>query len=883
MSSDENEPCTCPCHRGGGDCREVDVAHKNFQNVPPNPFVKNEPKPAAACISSSFLHAKHIVQTMKARWESFSEKETDLRKTNCPPCPQCASNIRWSRRSVDKSDQQESKSKYEDNKPPPLSLYSLEPLHRHNSTESTHSHFAFSNEQIESNNVGNKMEEQRENAYMNQSREEQLKLKSNIFDKPSRFVDTVGKMQFDMDESQTLNFKRTGSSLQLHPTNPFSSRTTGIQTIDEDKVSNEFNVEEPHSAESEVRNIRKSFEEEATKVVENVNRKSLEVNRRNWRGEAVGEQPIDRNDKDMNAKSWNIESQDREENEWKVNNNTTSAQNVPSNYNNPPPHSMQSQVRAIRDSFEDDLAQVVDGVERTPFQWRHSDYNNSIRKSFDEQLLLDGYIRTGSHMANNLANEPISKSNTFKSRNDEVDSAAIQQISTVDVGNQTPERFLTEVDLSLQKNDQKQDKNSVESHWKKSEARKSLDQTKPRRTSYPQQSTDGLVAVEVHNLFDNHNHPHAKSSPRSRGPLTTHHKKPTVKDASTSSNEDASVEHKESTYVAWISMPTSKFTENDHSSSANIHNSQEKLISNKAEITNTEVKSDVTIGVQEVDTKSSFALEMDGRGIRRATLDKEDVLNKMASEYDHVIATPSNLQVEAIGRSVSVTNAAAVTKEPLKVRTKRASSGDTGRGSVGAITVYRRNPYHICHKCHKIVEKNEASFHLVGGFDTAWHRHCFKCHACEKQLSEDDHSFFEDKPYCIADYINVAKIQKCFKCHELIFDSTYTSASGHFWHREHFTCQSCKKSLVDTKYVLVRKKYPYCFQCHEKDFPKFCKICQGRISPQEPYVQSGETFWHSNDTCLHCSSCKRSLVGRSLFFRKDGLLYCNRYCAVRGI
>ncbi|ODM93985.1 Protein prickle [Orchesella cincta] len=773
MSSEESEPCPCPCHRGGGDCHEVTRVHRASRNVPANPFIKREPKPAAACISSSFLHAKHIVQTMKARWESFSEKESDIGKSNSLPCAQCASNIRWSRRSIDKSDQQETKGKYEDNKP---AYYSLEPLHRNNSRESMNSHYG----QVESNNVGNNNSEDRE--YSSDQSRPRLGSESNIFDKPSRFVDAVGKMSFDLNhESETLNLKRNGSSLQLHPTNPFSSHTTGVQTYDEDEVHNEINLEESHSTESKVKNIGKSFEAKGAKVGENVNRKSLEMNSRNWRGEPVGGPSIYINDSDDDdAKTWNIENQDREENEWKVNNNTTSAQNVPSNYNVPPPRSLQSQVRAIRDSFEDDLTQVVDGVERTPFH--------------------------------------------------------------------------------------------VETGWKNPE-RRSLERTKPKRNSYPQESTEGLVAVEVHNLnpTDNHNHPQA--SPRTRGTLKTNtrHKKPIMKDASTSSNEGPLVEGKESTYVAWISLPSSKFTEDNHSSSS-IHNSQEKTNEKKAEI----VKSDVTIGVQEVDTKSSFALEMDGRGIRRATLDSEDILDKMVTDYNNVILTPSHLQVEAIDRSISVTNAA-VGKVPLKARTKRASSGDAGRGNLG------RNECISPKACHKIVEKNEASFHLVGGFDTAWHRHCFRCHVCEKELSEDDHSFFEDKPYCIADYINVAKIQKCFKCHELIFDSTYTSASGHFWHREHFTCQSCKKSLVDTKYVLVRKKYPYCFYCHEKDFPKFCKICQGRISPQEPYVQSGETFWHSNDTCLHCSSCKRSLVGRSLFFRKDGLLYCNRYCAVREI
>lgn len=221
---------------------------------------------------------------------------------------------------------------------------------------------------------------------------------------------------------------------------------------------------------------------------------------------------------------------------------------------------------------------------------------------------------------------------------------------------------------------------------------------------------------------------------------------------------------------------------------------------------------------------------------------KEQFLNTLSKEYDDVVATPSQLLVEPIGQSVSVSNTSIemqnrcsgdrIHRDHLKERhsssqmtgyTKSQSSSDMDKGSsTGSGTKIERSKreFYKCHKCHKIVASGEAAFYSNEEIDIAWHPRCFTCIACDKDLSQSDHSFFDEEPYCREHYVRVANIPKCSKCQQLIYDPTYTSAAGNSWHQQHFSCQACKKPLVDAKYVVVRNKHPYCFHCHEKHFPK---------------------------------------------------------------
>ncbi len=59
-----------------------------------------------------------------------------------------------------------------------------------------------------------------------------------------------------------------------------------------------------------------------------------------------------------------------------------------------------------------------------------------------------------------------------------------------------------------------------------------------------------------------------------------------------------------------------------------------------------------------------------------------------------------------------------------------------------------------------------------------------------------------------------------------------------------------------------------------------CQTCNGKILPRELYVEIGNHFFHSNDSCLHCSSCHQSIVGHLVIFQRDKKLFCNRYCAL---
>lgn len=227
---------------------------------------------------------------------------------------------------------------------------------------------------------------------------------------------------------------------------------------------------------------------------------------------------------------------------------------------------------------------------------------------------------------------------------------------------------------------------------------------------------------------------------------------------------------------------------------------------------------------------STLAVEPVNKIEHRSVRYKEVVSPRLCEDYydEVLLVTASNLLCDSLGHSVTVSN----TSVEL-VYQRSNSNNKTISTAKNRDKFCGKKEFYICDKCHKTVESSKAVLYCIGGIEVAWHPHCLKCYECDKSLSEADHKFYEEKPYCLEHYGRMTSIPKCSKCKELIFDSTYTSAAGSSWHQQHFTCQDCEKPLVDTKYLLVENKHPYCLQCHEKHFPKVRCHGQKQLSKYE--------------------------------------------------
>lgn len=276
------------------------------------------------------------------------------------------------------------------------------------------------------------------------------------------------------------------------------------------------------------------------------------------------------------------------------------------------------------------------------------------------------------------------------------------------------------------------------------------------------------------------------------------------------------------------------------------NNSDEHLFMNKRKLSLNARRHSSVDNEGDDDDKSSIALEIDGRFPRRATINDNDhiILESLNQDFNdtvlqHDVETKSDQVFKSKSELNTTSNVNNNTKNIENILRNlseestyyTATSAIPGSSKVSdgkeeslhkSLEILKTRSYEVCHKCRKLVKPGEAIFQINNGHENlnVWHRWgCFVCHECQVQLGEMDHLFFEGEPYCYQHYVLVAHVPKCHACGEYIFDLSYTSAAGYFWHKDHFVCKSCRVPLVDTKYVGVHGNV-FCFKCYDKGFVK---------------------------------------------------------------
>ncbi|TRY89336.1 hypothetical protein DNTS_003605 [Danionella cerebrum] len=91
------------------------------------------------------------------------------------------------------------------------------------------------------------------------------------------------------------------------------------------------------------------------------------------------------------------------------------------------------------------------------------------------------------------------------------------------------------------------------------------------------------------------------------------------------------------------------------------------------------------------------------------------------------------------------------------------------------------------------------------------------------------------------------------------------------WHRECFTCIGCKRQLAGQRFT-SRENYPYCLDCFSNLYAKKCVGCTKPITSLAgaKYISFEERQWHSE--CFTCMQCSVSLVGRGFLTQRDDIL-----------
>ncbi|XP_074043294.1 four and a half LIM domains protein 5 [Macrotis lagotis] len=171
-----------------------------------------------------------------------------------------------------------------------------------------------------------------------------------------------------------------------------------------------------------------------------------------------------------------------------------------------------------------------------------------------------------------------------------------------------------------------------------------------------------------------------------------------------------------------------------------------------------------------------------------------------------------------------------------------------------------------CFHCKKNIMPGSRKMEFEG---KEFHETCFVCQSCEKPIGTDPFITKDNKHYCVPCFEKDFS-PRCKACQKPITSGGITFHDQP-WHKDCFLCTGCKKELFGESFV-SKDDDPYCQQCFAKLSGQKCDGCTKPITvfggPQ--YIAFQQRQWHID--CFKCGKCDVSLVGQGFLTYQDTIL-----------
>ncbi|CUT98901.1 four and A half lim domains [Echinococcus multilocularis] len=171
-----------------------------------------------------------------------------------------------------------------------------------------------------------------------------------------------------------------------------------------------------------------------------------------------------------------------------------------------------------------------------------------------------------------------------------------------------------------------------------------------------------------------------------------------------------------------------------------------------------------------------------------------------------------------------------------------------------------------CDGCQGVFKAGMRKYEYRG---QQWHEECFVCVECKQPIGAKSFIPRDNQVVCVPCY-EAKYAQRCTKCSEVIRRGGVTY-KGNPWHKECFTCTSCGKQLAGLKFT-SKDEQPYCADCYGDLFAKKCTKCGKPITGFGgcKFISFEDRHWHSE--CFACSKCDCNLVGRGFLTNEDQIM-----------
>uniref|UniRef100_A0A3P9I2B4 LIM zinc-binding domain-containing protein n=1 Tax=Oryzias latipes TaxID=8090 RepID=A0A3P9I2B4_ORYLA len=158
-----------------------------------------------------------------------------------------------------------------------------------------------------------------------------------------------------------------------------------------------------------------------------------------------------------------------------------------------------------------------------------------------------------------------------------------------------------------------------------------------------------------------------------------------------------------------------------------------------------------------------------------------------------------------------------------------------------------------CITCKKTILPGSRKMEYKGN---SWHETCFLCHRCQQPLGTKSFIPKENGYFCVPCFEKQFAYQ-CCACKKAITTGGVTYQDKP-WHRECFLCIGCKRQLSGQRFT-SRENYPYCLECFSNLYAKKCVGCTKPITSESQLkvTQSLGSFG-SPYLCKSCQQLKKS-------------------------
>ncbi|CAJ0592436.1 unnamed protein product [Cylicocyclus nassatus] len=174
----------------------------------------------------------------------------------------------------------------------------------------------------------------------------------------------------------------------------------------------------------------------------------------------------------------------------------------------------------------------------------------------------------------------------------------------------------------------------------------------------------------------------------------------------------------------------------------------------------------------------------------------------------------------------------------------------------------------LCANCRRPMYETEDRYKIN---DSTYHKACFTCEVCGKELREQQFYLDDGRFYCKQDYLyNMdKKVTRCFQCKEPIQDMVL-SALNRNYHPACFRCAGCGICLDGVPFALDKENQVYCMPDYHERFAPRCYRCRMPILPDENTGETVRIVALENNYHIECYSCE----GCGLKLTDDGDACC---------